>query len=203
MIRPGVNLVPVTRRDARLRRARVRFWAAAGVVGVGLWIAAFVGVQLVVTRDDRAVRDELDRVSAMAEDTRQEVAALRANIVREQGRLQATRAVGEQPDWSVLLALLSSVLGEEAVLRTIKIDAPPESTNASDTRASDPKPVLLELAGLGRSQQVVTRFVLRLEAMPLFARVRLLDTRREPFLASHAVGFRIECMLATDEEAAR
>ena len=35
---------------------------------------------------------------------------------------------------------------------------------------------------------------------PLFKNVRLVDTRREPFLNDHAVVFRIECVLDADGE---
>ncbi len=55
--------------------------------------------------------------------------------------------------------------------------------------------MVLSISGLGRSQPAVSQFVLRLEAMHLFARVTLLDTNRETFLGGEALGFRIDCSL--------
>ncbi len=114
------------------------------------------------------------------------------------------RAVGEQPDWSLLLAMLSSALGDETVLRSIRLQAPPEAAPGAAGGSGTPggaaaartlQPITLEVTGLGRTQQVVSEFVLRLEHTPLFEMVRLVDTRREPFLNDHAVVFRIECVL--------
>ena len=129
------------------------------------------------------------------------VAALRGRISRDEARLASGHAVGEQPDWSLLLAMLSSALGDETVLRSIRLQAPPEAApgggGGADAARSLP-PITLDLTGLGRTQQVVSEFVLRLEQMPLFKQIRLVDTRREPFLNLHAVVFRIECVLDAD-----
>ena len=58
----------------------------------------------------------------------------------------------------------------------------------------------VELSGYAQSQQAVAKAVLRLETTPLFTVVKLLDTRREPFLAGQAVTFRIHCVLGTQTE---
>ena len=111
--------------------------------------------------------------------------------------------MGEQPDWSLLLALLSRTLGDQAVLRSVGLEYAPEAFEETAPSApeapNEPPPVTLELSGLGQTQYVVSRFVLRLEQTPLFESVRLIDTRREPFLAGHAVAFRIECVLGAGE----
>ena len=62
---------------------------------------------------------------------------------------------------------------------------------------------MLRLAGVGRSQAAVSQFVLRLEQLGLFDRVTLLDTRREPFGADSAVGFRAVCIMHVREGAGK
>ena len=131
------------------------------------------------------------------------VAALGDRIGRDRARLASGRAVGEQPDWSLLLAMLSSALGDETVLRSVRLQAPPEAAPGGTTGAGSARtlrPITLDLSGLGRTQQIVSEFVLRLEHTPLFKTVRLVDTRRELFLNDHAVVFRIECVLDADGE---
>ncbi len=201
MTATGVNLIPAARRQAKQRQVRVRWWLTGCVVYAALWMAAFVAAQAVVRSEDRALRGEFVEGSAMVQKAESTVDALRGRIGRAEARLASGRAVGEQPDWSLLLAMLSSALGDETVLRSIRLQAPPEAApgapggpSRSDT-AQTLQPITLDLTGLGRTQQVVSEFVLRLEHTPLFEMVRLVDTRREPFLNNHAVVFRIECVL--------
>ena len=194
MKRMGVNLIPMARRDAKRRRGRIRVWVAASLLLGSLWVTAFVVAQVFLASDDRKLRDEYDRTSGDMDEARAVVAALREEITVVQSRLDAQQAVGKQPDWSALLALLSTTLGDRAVLRSVQLRAPHEATSglASDDVTAV---VRLELTGFAQTQRIVSEFVLRLEEAPLFEKVTLIDTRREPFRSGSAVGFRIECEL--------
>ncbi len=201
----GVNLIPAARRQAKQRQVRVRWWLTGCVVYTALWIAAFVAAQAVVGREDRALRGEFVAGSARVQEAERTVDALRGRIGRAEARLASGRAVGEQPDWSLLLARRASAWGDETVLRSSRLPAPPEAApgaagGSPGDAARTMQPITLDLTGLGRTQQVVSEFVLRLEHMPLFKKIRLVDTRREPFLNDHAVVFRIECVLDADGE---
>ncbi len=202
MTTTGVNLIPAARRQTKQRRVRVRWWLTGCAVYSALWIAVFVTAQVVVRSEDRALRGKLLESSARVREAEKTVATLRGRIGRDQARLSSGRAVGEQPDWSLLLAMLSSALGDETVLRNIRLQAPPEAAPGAvgTSAARTLRPITLDLTGLGRTQQVVSEFVLRLEHTPLFKKVRLVDTRREPFMNDHAVVFRIECVLDADGE---
>lgn len=197
----GVNLVPMARRYARRRRVWIRFWMTVCVLYMALWLVAFLTAQLTLVSDDRELRMKFDEVYAEVEEAKKEAATLRARISGETSRLQASRAVGEQPDWSLLLALLSETLGDRAVLRSVRLeDGNTVGDAAGESGDAAARPVTLALSGLGQTQQVVSQLVLRLEQTPLFKSVRLIDTRREPFLAGHAVAFRIECVLEAPKE---
>ncbi len=203
MTTTGVNLIPAARREAKQRQVRVRWWLTAFVVYAALWSAAFVAAQVVVASEDRALRVKFVDGSAKVQEVERAVAELRGRIGRDQARLASGSAVGEQPDWSLLLAMLSSALGDETVLRSIRLQAPPEAAPGGAGGAGSARtlqPITLDLSGLGRTQQIVSEFVLRLEQTPLFKTVRLVDTRRELFLNDHAVVFRIECVLDADGE---
>ena len=60
--------------------------------------------------------------------------------------------------------------------------------------------VLLEVVGIGRSQLAVSQHVLRLEQTGLFSKVNLIDTGREPFLNTNAIGFRIQCVFGETQQ---
>ncbi len=194
MKRMGVNLIPMARRDAKRRRGRIRLWVGVSTLFGSLWVTAFIVAQVFLASDDRKLRDEYDRTSGEMDEARAVVAALREEITVVQSRLDAQQAVGRQPDWSALLALLSADIGDRAVLRSVRLRAPHEATSGLAPQDSNAI-VRLELTGFAQTQRAVSEFVLRLEEAPLFEKVTLIDTRREPFRSGSAVGFRIECEL--------
>ncbi len=202
MVATCVNLIPATRRDARRRRGRLRIWGAVFVVYGLAWVAGAVAGQVVYSGVDRGLKSELDESNAQVAGAKAKVAALRAELKAAEADLRANRAVGKQPDWSVLLALLSTTLGDEIVLRNCRLDAPAAKGQAvSAAGGSQPEPdVKVQLSGYAQSQQAVAKALLRLEATPLFAEVKLLDTRREPFLEGQAVTFRVHCVLRASAE---
>jgi Tfp pilus assembly protein PilN len=187
----GVNLVPADRREARRRHRRVQVWIGACAVYAVAWVAVHVAVQVTMASDDRVLRGEIDQVRAVVQEKDSALAALKLDRQQAVAQLHANLAVGKQPDWSILLALLASTLEDEIVLRSVRL----VSGAAEEGEARMAGATNLDFAGLGQSQAAVSRFVLRLEEIPLFRSVKLLDTRREPFLAGHAITFRVECVL--------
>jgi Tfp pilus assembly protein PilN len=192
----GVNLVPADRREARRRHRRAQAWIGVCAVYAVAWVVAHVAIQVTMVSDDRALRGEIDRVRALVHEKDTAVAALQLDRQQAVAQLNANLAVGRQPDWSILLALLASTLEDEIVLRSVRlVSAGSEEGEARESGATN-----LDFAGLGQSQAAVSRFVLRLEEISLFRSVKLLDMRREPFLAGHAFAFRVECVLDVCEE---
>jgi Tfp pilus assembly protein PilN len=187
----GVNLVPADRREARRRQRWVHVWIGACAVYAAAWVVAHVAIQLTMVSDDRVLRGEIEQVRAVVQERDTAVAALELDRQQAVAQLHANLAVGKQPDWSILLALLASTLEDEIVLSSVRL----VSGAAGEGEASGSGATTFDFAGLGESQAAVSRFVLRLEEISLFRSVKLLDTRREPFLAGHAIAFRVECVL--------
>ncbi|MHC4448085.1 MAG: PilN domain-containing protein [Planctomycetota bacterium] len=190
----GVNLIPIERREARRRRARTRLWVGVGTTYGSLWMGAAVAAVVVFTTDNRSLRAELADVAREVDQSEVTTGGLRDDLVEAKAALEASRAVGTQPDWSVLLALLADSLGEDVVLRSCKLTPLGSRDGAGEV-------IKLEVGGLARSQQAVAQVILRLEETPLFRSVKLIDTRREPFRDAHAVAFRAECILDSEQEA--
>ena len=201
----SVNLIPAFRRDAKRRRRHLKLSAlACGAYAVLLafgLLAAHVmweggagaaGGAAALEQQLAAADEDVRRLTRDAEQAR-------AELTRARASLEASRTIGGQPDWSVLLALLAETTGEDVVLRSVSVVPPltataPAGPTAAGAGPTAPAPeVVLELAGVGQTQLAVSRHVLRLEQTGLFARVTLLDTGREPFLNSPAIGFRLQC----------
>ncbi len=208
----SVNLVPSARREAQVRGARIRFWFMTCVIyGLG-WLGALVLVGATALNDDAGLRDELRQVIGLVAESESELATLRDELGRSRAELTTSLTIGKQPDWSALLALLSTTLGDRIILRNCKLTTvhkspggrgPATASTAEDRSvtgvARESTTIQLQLGGLGMAQQAVSEFVLRLEETSLFRQVRLLDTRREPFLDGDAIAFHIECLLETEE----
>jgi hypothetical protein len=123
--------------------------------------------------------------------------------------LKANRAVGNQPDWSLLLALLARNLGDQVVLSQceLKPDVPGEAAVGAAGASDQPRPArggfILKLAGYGETQPDVSRFVLNLERAGLFDQVRLVRTSSRAFLSASAIAFELECGLGGQDASRR
>ncbi len=208
----SVNLVPSARREAQVCSDRIRFWfMACALYGLG-WLGVLVLVGATAMNDDTGLRDELRQVNGLVAESESELAALQSELVRSRAELTTSLTIGKQPDWSALLALLSTTLGDRIILRNCKLATrqktpgmrgPATASTVEDRSvtgiALESTTIQLQLGGLGLAQQAVSEFVLRLEQTSLFREVKLLDTRREPFLDGDALAFHIECLLETQE----
>jgi Tfp pilus assembly protein PilN len=198
-----VNLIPAARRDAKRSRRRRTVCAAACCAYAMLLACGLAGTYVMLsgsgggesTQASLAATDaEIDRLEKQAGAARGDLSAANATI-------EANRTVAEQPDWSVLLALLANTTGEDVVLRSVLVAPPPNSpapppppTTPGKSALAPPQPeVVLELSGIGQSQLAVSQHVLRLEQTGLFAKVTLLDTAREAFGTHTVIAFRLQC----------
>lgn len=209
MTRISVNLVPKKRQQARCMNARLQFWMGSCGGYALLWLMAFFLIKIIGIGGPAALGSDLEKITIRAKEVESDLAQLRSDLGRSSAELAASQKIGSQPDWSVLLSLLSSTLGDSIVLRDCQLITDQASGSASSKRnrttflheaVSTKKPVAdlgtvqLQIGGLGLSQQAVSEYVLRLERMDLFSHVKLIETRREPFLDGQAIAFRLQCI---------
>lgn len=196
----AVNLVPARRRAARQRQRRIGIWSRAlGAYTLSL-VAAVLIAQAVWGQADRALAEDLAALDEQASQVKQKLTALQPQLSQATGRLEASRAIAVQPDWSLLLALLGEVRGEKLSLNRISLM--PEGQRRRDEAVSTERveAYQLELAGVGEDQQAVSQFVLRLEQAEVFAEVKLGETSRTTVKDQPAVAFRVLCRLVETDE---
>lgn len=194
-----INLIPAARRDAKRNRKHRNACVAACCAYAVLLAAAVGGVHLFLAGETgEPLSARLASAESQIERYQQQSTAARAELAAARATIEANRTVAEQPDWSILLALLAKTTGEDVVLRSVLV-APP--ANAPTPAPANGKPgvppaqpeVVLELSGVGQSQLAVSQHVLRLEQTGLFSKVTLMDTGREAYVNSHVIGFRLQC----------
>lgn len=199
----SVNLIPRVRIDARHRRERGRRWVSGGLVYCLSLVLVWAAARALWGGPDHATARQLDDTGVQIEDTRAALALLQPRLADLQTTLAASRTIGDQPDFSILLSLLASLLDEETVLSDVEVypydptgaSAPGARRTATLTDTDSVKAYDLRINGFGRSQSAVSEYVLRLERCGLFRKVHLLDTHKQPFLRDDAVAFRVECTL--------
>jgi Tfp pilus assembly protein PilN len=198
----GVNLIPHRRRHAAAARHRARRWCWAVAGYAAALLAGYVFCAAVVTMrsDDKGAL--LDKTNRQIEDLNHATASLTPQLAEAHTKLSVARTVGDQPDWSLLLAIISSTIDDDIVLSSTKLepaadDAPVPRGQPLKSNESAPQPAMLRLSlqGLGRSQAAVTQFVLRLERLGLFERIDLAKSARQNVGNADANVFRIECLL--------
>lgn len=193
----NVNLIPARRRDAKRRRAHIR-WCAVGCAAYALFAIAAGGLAWNAwAGEDPEVRKEIVHVDE--EIRRNELALLEsgAKLSAEQTMLTAARQIAGQPDWSFLLALLAEKADNQMVLRSCQLR--PAAEVAGEARSAEMHAagsLMVIVSGVARSPQGAQQYVLRLEKTGLFDRVTLVETRREPFLNGEASAFRVDCVLS-------
>ena len=206
----SVNLIPAPRRAARRRRVHLRRCAAVCAVWAVLSGVA-AGGSHALWRDADGAQAE-DRYATVTEDiqrTERAIANVRAQLAAAQSTLRAHEAIANQPDWSILLALLGQAIRDDVVLKSCHVHpagaaagarpdarrttAPPQP--GAPAQAGDGVPFVLEISGMAKSYEAANRFLRELDETKLFKQVTLLDTAREPFLVGMAVAFKLECSL--------
>ena len=233
------NLIPIPRRLARLRHRRVRQWVTVCSLYSVLLVAAYGALQAVWGHGDQVLERDVVTISNEISVTDKEVKSVTPKLNEARLTLAASLAVGSQPDWSVLLALLAAEMREEGgpaeqlleqamsaasaslgaprglekvfapaledatkqiVLSSCELTpiaevAAPTGASVSQNLAATQPRYTLALSGMGRSQAVISQYVLRLEQTGLFNRVTLIESRKAPFARGEAITFRIGCTM--------
>lgn len=202
-----VNLIPAARVAARRRNARLLVWGAfCGACAMCL-IASSATLHTLRATEDRSLQGKCtDLDHALAQENEQ-LLALRRELAEVGMSLETTRAIHHQPDWSKLFRGLSDRLDNEIVLNrcelsTLTADRKPVLEQWGSALPARPLGALLNecrhtlmVTGFGKSQEAVSRFVLRLEGTGIFDLVRLMNSSRQSFLEEEAVAFSIACDL--------
>ena len=215
----SVNLIPAHRVAARRQRVHVRRCAAGCAAWAVLSVIAAGAAHALWRNADAPLADE--RLAAVNDDierTERAIATARVQLAAAQSTLRANQAIANQPDWSILLAVLAQGIGDDVVLKSCHVHPVAAPGSAESRRNAAPAagpaagsagggmvageggPFELEASGVARTLASAHRFVGDLEKTGLFARVTLMDTTRDQYAGKPAIAFRLKCSL--DEPAA-
>ena len=194
----SVNLIPSPKRLAIQRRKRTRSWIAACAVYAIMLGAVYASCRFRWGGNDLQ-GGEMARISTDIGRYNSQRVAVKGAIAALRAKIDANNAVGQQPDWSILLALMARNLGSDVVLKHCELDLDRKSRPGDGGDQDDRRrKFVLEVNGLGRTQTAVSAFVLRLEKAGLFDQVKLIRTSRQDFMSGKAVAFQLACTLGAE-----
>lgn len=215
-----MDFIPATYHHATARRRSARtqvLWGVgmAAVMAAWLWVH---GVEMARAQDQlQAVRVEQEQLSAR----KRFFDELVSERVRLQARDAVQEAVNDSASWVVVMAELSTLLPDGALLTDIAIDAGEElpavrrlavdpagaavqspGMNAAPAPASKGWP-RLKLVGAAPSNVLVSTFTARLGGSPLFRDVQT-GMVKDAVVAAHKVRqFEVDCLVVPQTGGAR
>jgi Tfp pilus assembly protein PilN len=200
-----VNLIPPSRLAARRRKTRFYLWTTVCGVYAVLVAAGSVTFHVAYAGEGRSVTERLEAATRQIEQDNRALLDTRRQLAETMTALETTTATRDQPDWGKLLTGLSVQVGDQIVLTRCVLTTLTADDKTITAESSGSLPALplgtfltgcrhsLVLNGFGKSQESVSRFVLRLEDSGAFDLVRLVNSSRQTFLKGEAVAFVVEC----------
>ena len=195
-----VNLIPTRRLQAKERSRRRMQWVTVLALHVLLLLAGSLMFQNFARDEGPNLGQENRDIAIKLNQANRVTASLKREMVMASQKLQTARMIGEQPDWGAMLAVLSQNTDEDVLLDRCalgRIEAPSGAAAPGGPVAG--AELRLELGGCTRAQAAVSQYVLHLEQLGLFQKIRLVKTSRERLGGQDAVRFGLECVLQENE----
>jgi Tfp pilus assembly protein PilN len=153
--------------------------------------------------DNRGIEGQVSVADNHLKSAKSAMATLEAGAAKSRQELDTAQALAQQPDWSLMFDLTARSLGENVVLQSCRLeplgllDKAPKGTDAKTDNTL--KGARVDLAGFAKAQSDMSDYMLRLEKLGIFEKVRLIRTTPQTFLGDKASSFRLECILAGGE----
>lgn len=198
----SMNLLPKSRVEAVRRRARIRVWSVVCPLYAATLLGAWGAMAASADTGD-TLRDDLARLEARAEETRGRITEVRRVLAAERRGLVVAQALGEHPDFSILLSMLARSRSDKVTLQ--RVDLAPVTTNVRSKAQPQGDTITrryqLLISGTAEGQRTVTAYIASLEELGLFESVTLKETRARNSAEPDGpalVGFELSCVLADE-----
>jgi hypothetical protein len=190
------NLIPVYRqvRDARMSRLRAWSYGAGGllVAEALVWGA----LSLAPSQGVAPPPEAFSKAAAEVSKANEQAAGLRWELETVREQVSSRQFVVEQPDYSLLLAMLSQLTGDGVVLSQCEL------TRGAAATGSD-RAQVVKMSGFARNQPAVAAFMLDLEGTGVFKTVTLLRSSEQQLMNANTAGFQVECVLGQGQKGGR
>lgn len=198
----GVNLLSPARRERARRRLLTRRWAG-GLVIYALTLGGLSLTALLSSRVPTSTESEMATLRTELSGSEGQLKTLLTQQADLRKRVNAARAVGHHPDWSVLLRMIASRRGEAMTFDEVMLTHRVETSAPERKSDGKPAPVVrrefydLTLAGVTDHVRSVNTFVVALEESGLFDRVRRVESNAPDARGTY---FRVICTMRDGQD---
>lgn len=184
MINPPINLIPPQRLQARrLRRRRVG-WIVGLSAHAALVLSACVAARQIWPGANSAVAAELTETRQRISQLNSQLSQQRRAAIEVAARRSFIDTIANKPDWSLLLKLIDSNVGDDIVLRDCQLQ--PAATRGQ---------LNFTMNGMAETPSKVTQFVARLQQTGLFQDLKIARSERQPFGNTTGICFQLNCTM--------
>ncbi|XVJ59559.1 MAG: hypothetical protein HEQ23_09195 [Tepidisphaera sp.] len=195
------GLLPVYHADRLAEGTLVLRWLC--VLSVVLAGAAAAGVAMVagVPGEERRVLEGIEENRRLIAESDKSAGTWRSQAAAASKTIEARKAVGEHPDWGLLIERLAGAAGPSVAIEeiaisngTVTVAAPPASSVPGAPVPKQPvrRKWVVAVSGLAPKQSTVGQVVSVIEQWGLFNRVKLIESKARSIGKVDAVGFKIE-----------
>ncbi|TSA40288.1 hypothetical protein D4Q85_00010 [bacterium] len=192
------NLIP-SPHLAKHHERTVRRWWIAGVAACVLTSAILTAIVITTApADTDRTTERIAEAATRADAATKKATRWRVEAARSARELTARRAVGEHPDWSLLLARLASQRGDSIVLETCDVSASvifAPVVKAGEDASPPVRRYTITVAGLGPTQSHVLQYVSAIEGWRVFDKVTLEESRARTIGTQEGHSFRLRMTL--------
>lgn len=198
----GVNLLSPARRERARRRLLTRRW----VGGLAIYALTLGGLSLTALLSSRVRTSIESEMAALTTELKGSEGQLKTLLTQQadlRKRVNAARAVGHHPDWSVLLRMIAGRRGEAMTFDEMTLAHRVETVVSERKTEGKPAPTLrreyydLTLAGVTDHVRSVNAFVVALEESGLFDRVRRVEANAPDERGTY---FRVICTMRDGQD---
>jgi hypothetical protein len=200
----SANLIPRPRRAKSERRRRTRVWLRF-LRAYGILLAVACSLTMLPARaESLAVSSTLSRLDKRIETTTAALETLKKETAELARALAVAQAVGDHPDWSLVLQAVARSRGSDITLESVDLTtAHPGETPAKS--GEKPKPYsrdihTIRLSGFASSPAAAFQFANRLEVLAFADKVTVKDTHAQPLSSAGTLTtthFDIEILIAS------
>ena len=196
------GLLPVYHADRLAEGTLIVRWVC--VLAAALVASGVAGVAMVkgVPSEERRVIEGIAENRRLIAEADSNAAAARSRAAAASRDIEARKAVGEHPNWGLLIERLAGAAGAKVAIEevVITLGAAEASKPAAPDAKPDPKAVpkrrwLVGVTGIAPKQSTVAQVVAAVESWGLFDRVKLVESKARTIGKVDAVGFKIEGLI--------
>ena len=200
------GLLPVYHADRLAEGTLIVRWVC--VLAVVLVASGVAGVAMVkgVPSEERRVLEGIAENQRLIAEADSNATAARSRAAAASRDIEARKAVGEHPNWGLLIERLAGAAGAKVAIEEVVITlgaaeaSKPAAPDAKPDAKPDPKAVpkrrwLVGVTGIAPKQSTVAQVVAAVESWGLFDRVKLVESKARTIGKVDAVGFKIEGLI--------